>query len=49
MLGLCLTAVLMVGAVSGQQYAGCPEAYGVQTYPHDTYCDKFYKCVNGNS
>ena len=20
----------------------CPETYGVQTYPHEKYCDKFY-------
>jgi hypothetical protein len=20
----------------------CPESYGVQTYPHEKYCDKFY-------
>jgi hypothetical protein len=20
----------------------CPEPYGVQTYPHETYCDKFH-------
>ena len=36
---------LMQGAVA--QYSGCPEQYGVQTYPHDQYCDKFYLCVNG--
>ena len=21
----------------------CPEPYGVQTYPHEQYCDKFFK------
>ena len=36
---------LMQGAMA--QYSGCPEQYGVQTYPHDQYCDKFYLCVNG--
>jgi len=25
----------------------CPEPYGIQTYPDEKYCDKFYKCVNG--
>merc|ERR1712154_269869 len=29
------------------QYAGCPEPYGLQVYPHEQYCDKFYKCANG--
>ena len=38
---------LMQGAVA--QYSGCPEQYGVQTYPHDQYCDKFYLCVNGKN
>ena len=22
---------------------GCPESYGVQTYPDEKYCDRFYK------
>ena len=22
---------------------GCPEPYGVQTYPDEKYCDRFYK------
>lgn len=36
-----LTGVLsLLGLVSGQ---GCPESYGIQTYPHDKYCDRFYK------
>jgi hypothetical protein len=30
------------------QYSSCPEAYGLQLYPHEQYCDKFYKCANGN-
>merc|ERR1712055_716625 len=25
----------------------CPESYGLQTYPHEGYCDKSYKCANG--
>ena len=29
------------------QYSRCPEPYGLQTYPHEGYCDKFYKCANG--
>merc|ERR1719228_626222 len=29
------------------QYSACPESYGLQTYPHEGYCDKFYKCANG--
>lgn len=35
--------------VTAQGYpgGGCPEPYGVQTYPDDKYCDKFYLCVNG--
>ena len=27
-------------ALTEGQY--CPESYGVQTYPHEKYCDKFY-------
>merc|ERR1712154_623407 len=37
----------LLAAQSSAQYAGCPETYGVQVYPHEQYCDKFYKCVNG--
>ena len=47
---LQLVGLLLLGpAAWAQQYAGCPEPYGVQTYPHETYCDKFYKCVNGRA
>ncbi|KAL1455551.1 hypothetical protein WDU94_009640 [Cyamophila willieti] len=28
--------------------SGCPEPYGVQTYPHPQLCDQFYKCTNGS-
>jgi hypothetical protein len=43
-----LVGLLLLGpAAWAQQYSGCPEPYGIQTYPHETYCDKFYKCVNG--
>ena len=33
------------GQESQAQYAAgsCPEPYGVQTYPDEKYCDKFYK------
>merc|ERR1711971_878489 len=37
----------LLASHSSAQYAGCPETYGVQVYPHEQYCDKFYKCVNG--
>ncbi|XP_026685257.1 uncharacterized protein LOC103517322 [Diaphorina citri] len=30
-----------------QAPSGCPEPYGVQTYPHPQLCDQFYKCTNG--
>ena len=23
----------------------CPEPYGIQTYPDEKYCDKFYKVI----
>ena len=42
---LCLAALSMVAIeVTAQGYpgGGCPEPYGVQTYPDDKYCDKFY-------
>ena len=43
-----LMGLLCMAALGwAQQYAGCPEPYGLQTYPHETYCDKFYKCENG--
>ena len=43
------TSLLVSGLVSAvsAQYAGCPEPYGLQVYPHEQYCDKFYKCANG--
>jgi len=25
----------------------CPDVYGLATTPHETHCDKFYKCENG--
>jgi len=47
MQGTCsaVLVTLLVATVWGQS-ASCPD-YGVQTYPHDGYCDKFYKCTNG--
>ena len=44
-----ITSLLVAGLVSAvsAQYAGCPEPYGLQVYPHEQYCDKFYKCANG--
>lgn len=46
-----VSAAVILAALAGQgvlgQSSGCQERYGVQTYPHETYCDKFYLCVNG--
>ena len=45
-----LTCVLVSSCLllsASAQYATCPEPYGLQVYPHDQYCDKFYKCANG--
>ena len=41
---LCLTALSMLAIQAAAQGpgGGCPEPYGVQTYPDDKYCDKFY-------
>jgi len=38
---IAFVAVLgvLLGPALGQV---CPEPYGVQTYPHETICDKFY-------
>ena len=46
---LTFLLVPLLAAHSSAQYAGCPETYGVQVYPHEQYCDKFYKCVNGKA
>jgi hypothetical protein len=32
----------VVGLVSDVCGQSCPEPYGIQTYPHETYCDKFH-------
>merc|ERR1712117_43342 len=45
MLRLFITLTLLTTALA--QYSACPEPYGLQTYPHEGYCDKFYKCANG--
>eukprot|EP00096_Caligus_rogercresseyi_P015751 TRINITY_DN821_c1_g1_i1.p1 TRINITY_DN821_c1_g1~~TRINITY_DN821_c1_g1_i1.p1 ORF type:complete len:235 (-),score=56.88 TRINITY_DN821_c1_g1_i1:233-937(-) len=39
---LCLSAY-----PQGSSAQGCPESYGLQTYPDEEYCDKFHLCVNG--
>merc|ERR1712107_5767 len=41
---LLVSGLGLVSAVSAQ--AGCPEPYGLQVYPHEQYCDKFYKRAN---
>ena len=43
-LGLLL--IVLAGSAKAQ-YSSCPEPYGLQLYPHEQYCDKFYKCANG--
>ena len=42
-------ALILLGlaACTSGQYSSCPEPYGLQLYPHEQYCDKFYKCANG--
>lgn len=43
-----MRAILAFLAFGGLVKAqNCPEPYGVQVYPNEQYCDKFYKCVNG--
>eukprot|EP00091_Calanus_sinicus_P006174 TRINITY_DN16774_c0_g1_i1.p1 TRINITY_DN16774_c0_g1~~TRINITY_DN16774_c0_g1_i1.p1 ORF type:complete len:259 (+),score=50.92 TRINITY_DN16774_c0_g1_i1:236-1012(+) len=45
---LVLASVAILGLPEAwAQYSRCPESYGLQTYPHEGYCDKFYKCANG--
>merc|ERR1712027_264769 len=40
--------LILAAAVAAQAPPGrCPEDYGVQTYPHEAACDRFYKCENG--
>lgn len=40
MLGLAVVLLSFSTSARGQ---GCPEQYGVQTYPNEQYCDRFYK------
>ena len=42
-----LSLLSLLTPPAAAQYASCPEPYGLQVYPHDQYCDKFYKCANG--
>ena len=42
-----LSSLCLLPPPTAAQYASCPEPYGLQVYPHDSYCDKFYKCANG--
>ena len=44
MLGFKLTILSALAAVSMAQH-GCPEPYGVQTYPDEKYCDRFFKVI----
>lgn len=39
---LSIAIVLALATLSVAQ-RGCPESYGVQTYPDEKYCDRFYK------
>lgn len=41
-----LLVVLAFGLVKAQN---CPEPYGIQVYPNEQYCDKFYKVRIGLS
>merc|ERR1712072_771034 len=47
LLSASLSLLSLLPPPAGAQYASCPEPYGLQVYPHDQYCDKFYKCANG--
>ena len=38
-----LAGLAFIGLAKAQS---CPEPYGVQTYPNEQYCDKFYKVQN---
>ena len=39
---ISIAIVVVVATLSAAQ-RGCPESYGVQTYPDEKYCDRFYK------
>jgi hypothetical protein len=36
-----------IAAAELVELSACPEAEGLQLYPHPRYCDQFYKCANG--
>ena len=41
---ICISTLCgLISIATAQIGAGCPEAYGVQTYPDEKYCDRFYK------
>ena len=40
MLGL---SILVASIAFSSAQHGCPEPYGVQTYPDEKYCDRFFK------
>ena len=41
---ICISTICgLISIATAQLGAGCPEAYGVQTYPDEKYCDRFYK------
>uniref|UniRef100_A0A224XVN1 Putative peritrophin n=1 Tax=Panstrongylus lignarius TaxID=156445 RepID=A0A224XVN1_9HEMI len=44
---VCATFLQSVLAVPLLNAPGCPEPYGVQTYPHPELCDQFFLCTNG--
>ena len=39
---IIITIAVALATLSVAQ-RGCPESYGVQTYPDEKYCDRFYK------
>ena len=42
--------LILAAAVAAQAPPGrCPEDYGVQTYPHEAACDRFYKVSGGGT
>merc|ERR1711893_83005 len=44
---LVLVGILALFGGASAQRSYCTEQYGVQTFPHEQYCDKFHLCVNG--
>ena len=38
-----IIAIVVAVATLSVAQRGCPESYGVQTYPDEKYCDRFYK------